>query len=164
MATMQRRITRGPWISELDARFGGTPDNFLPNYADALRRLQAGNGQQESMQALATARVGADAAQHFSDDWLGNWWPEAQPIEPILRAGLIEAFKKGLSARLPMSALWVQATEDQFEVGISQNSHQITLLILTPPAPADERGVSEEPSDVTLVSREGGKVVVDPPT
>jgi hypothetical protein len=159
MAAVTYRITRGPWVSELDRRFGGAPEQFLPNYEDALRRLEA----QDTMTDLAAERVGQDAASHFGDDWLGSWWPQAQPIEPILRRGLIEAMKKGLAARLPLCALWIQATDSEFEIGISQSATQITLLFITPPAPSPLPGTPPaEPGDVMLVYRRDGAVVVEP--
>jgi hypothetical protein len=159
MAAVMSRITRGPWVSELDRRFGGAPEQFLPNYEDTLRRLEA----QDTMTDLAAERVGQDAASHFGDDWLGSWWPQAQPIEPILRRGLIEAMKKGLAARLPLSALWIQATDSEFEIGISQSATQITLLFITPPAPSPVAGTPPtEPGDVMLVYRRDGAIVVEP--
>ena len=167
MTTLRYRVTKGPWVSELDARFGGPPENFMPNYEDALRRLGASQGSgtgdgAASLEELARQRVGDAAAAHFADDWLGNWWPEAQPIEPVLRAGLVEALKRGLATRLPLCALWVQATDGAFEIGISQSDKQITLLFLTPPAPSEPGGPPDEPGDVTIVSRRNGEVVVEP--
>jgi len=162
MAAEQVRLTTGPWISQLDARFGGEPENFVPNYEQALGHLEGGGqGGSSTLVELAAARVGSSAAQHFDNDWLQGWWPRAQPIEPILRAGLIEAIKKGLAARLPLSAIWVQAArENEFEVGISQSATQITLLIITPPAPVHAGAPPIEPGDVTLVSRREGQIVV----
>lgn len=156
----QMRITRGPWVSELDRRFGGEPAQFIPNYEDALRRLGAESNT--SLRDLAADRMGEEVAAHFNDDWLSSWWPEAQPIEPILRAGLIEALRLGLAARLPLHALWIQATDRDFEVGISQSASQITLIFLTPPVPADPGGPAPEPGDVTLVYRRDGRIVVAP--
>jgi hypothetical protein len=161
MAADMYRITRGPWVSELDRRFGGASEQFLPNYEEALRLLEAQD--QHTMTDLAAERVGPDAASHFGDDWLGSWWPQAQPIEPILRRGLIEAMKKGLAARLPLSALWIQATDSEFEIGISQSATQITLLFITPPAPSPvPGGPPTEPGDVVLVYRRDGAIVVEP--
>ena len=163
MAMTIRRVTSGPWISMLDARFGGAPENFMPNYQNALQQLEGdGTSAPPSMAQLAADRVGPEAAGHFNDDWLQNWWPEAQPIEPILRTGLIEAIKRGIAARLPLSAMWVQATDREFEIGIGQSATQITLLIITPPPPQEPGGPPPEPGDTTLVSRRNGQIAVDP--
>jgi hypothetical protein len=160
VAAAIRRVTKGPWISELNNRFGGTPEHFMPNYRATLQILK-GNGGAPSLAELAADRVGENLAGHFRDHWLQEWWPEAQPIEPILRAGLIEAIERGLAARLPLDALWVQATERQFEIGIGQSSTQITLLILTPPAPDDGGGGPDEPTYMTLVFRDGNEIVTE---
>ena len=163
MAMVARRVTSGPWISELDARFGGPPETFMANYALALGHLEGdGTAPPRTLTELASAWVGPEAAGHFNDDWLQNWWPQAQPIEPILRTGLIRAIRLGMAAQLPLSALWVHSTDDTFEISISQSAAQVTLLILTPPPPGGG-GEPPETSGTTMVLRRDGQVVVDPP-
>jgi len=159
------KVSKGTSFSHLEDRFGGTEETFLPNYEESLRRLQGeATSAPTDLSQLANERVGAEAGRHFSADWLQSWWPEVQPVEPILRAGLIEAFKKGIAARLPLSALWVQAADSTFEIAISQSATQITLLVITPPVPSVGGGSQDEAGDVTLVSRRDGQIVVTPAT
>jgi hypothetical protein len=156
-------VTKRPPIDMLDAQFGGTADNFMPHYEMALQRLGAGAQPPASLADLAAARVGQADADHFAQDWLQSWWPQAQPIEPILRQGLIEAIQQGQAARIPMSALWVvAAASDEFEVVISTSPQQVTLLIITPPPPVDPQNQSLESTGVTTVLRKNGQIVTDP--
>ncbi|MGF2075441.1 hypothetical protein, partial [Enterococcus casseliflavus] len=72
------------------------------------------------------------------------WWREWQPIEPVLRLGIVQALRLALFAPdsetprkdpLPIESLWLSGV-DRLEVGVSASESQVTLLLLTPPVPA----------------------------
>ncbi len=153
-------VSKGPPIQLLDQFFGGPTENYMLHYEEALAKLNS--PVPVPLGALAEARVGPEAASHFTQDWLTDWWPEAQPVGPILVQGLIEAITQAQAASLPMNFLWVTAaSQDQFEVGISASAVQVTVLFLTPLPPGDPGpGVPDEPTGVTLVLRNGNGDIV----
>jgi hypothetical protein len=118
-------------LTHLDNWFGGSPDQFMLRYQQALEALEGGN----ALGALASNRVEADVAVHFSSHWLSDWWPDAQPIESTLKAGIQEAVETGLETRLPLSALWIQTESNSFQTFVGLSANQVTLVILTPMAP-----------------------------
>jgi hypothetical protein len=74
---------------------------------------------------------------HATDHWFQQWWKKHQPIEPILRRGLLEAFTLCDSHDCPLDSYWVCAG-DQLEVAVTRREEQnavvhVNLLILTPP-------------------------------
>jgi len=88
------------------------------------------------------------ATDHLANDWFGHngaanaMWHEHQPMEPIFCQGLIttleEAIYQGGAQEkgerlqsLPINSLWICAG-GHYEVTVSQNLDQVTLLILTP--------------------------------
>ncbi|MFL6238173.1 MAG: hypothetical protein ACJ735_01590 [Actinomycetes bacterium] len=87
-----------PYFQELNKRFGGMPHDFLPAVREAITKLESTTPLEE----LARARVGPTAAQHLAEDWLSRGWPGQGAIEPKLRDGLLEGFKKSDATRLPM--------------------------------------------------------------
>jgi hypothetical protein len=149
-------VNRGRHFAELDLRFGGDPEEFLPVYDLALEALESGR----SLSELAGARVAAEDAQHFSEHWLGQWWPEHQPVETVLRAGLVEAIGQARDAELPLQTIVVSGALDAFEVVVIRGRHQVTMLLVTPPPP----GTADVPQHgVTVVRRQSGQVVVQRP-
>jgi hypothetical protein len=104
--------------------------------------------------------VAAEDAQHFSEHWLGQWWPEHQPVETVLRAGLVEAIGQARDAELPLQTIVVSGALDAFEVVVIRGRHQVTMLLVTPPPP----GSADVPQHgVTVVRRQSGQVVVQRP-
>jgi hypothetical protein len=127
---------------------------YLPAYDAAIESLSS----DRSMSDLAGHRVGAEDAEHFAGHWLGAWWPEHQPIEEILRPGLLEAFKQAREAELPLQTIVVEGNHEAFEVVVLRGMHQVTVLFLTPPAPHAGGHASH---DITVIRRRDGQVVVE---
>jgi len=123
-----KRVTR---FDQLDIWFGGPQDEYISRYEQALQSLGGG----DNLSDLASVRVDAHLADHFSAHWLTDWWPDLQPIDGILRAGLQEAITTALDARLPLTGLWVQTGESTFETFVDKSRNQITFVVLTPAAP-----------------------------
>lgn len=82
----------------------------------------------------------------FNPDWAearsNCWWPEHQPIEPVIRYGMIKAIElamrdpdTGRERTLPIHSYWV-CCSSQFEVTVACSQHQVTRINLTPRVPA----------------------------
>jgi hypothetical protein len=140
----------------LSQRFGGDPENFIPNYEAALRALR---DEGQGLVDLARLRVAPRDVAQLDQQMFREWWAAAQPIEPILRRGFIEAIELGLRVRRPMEIVWVQLPADQFEIGIVESATQITVLIISPQHHDDRK--PHEPDNTTLVYRRDGEIVVD---
>lgn len=84
--------------------------------------------------------------------WFGEWWPERQPLEPIVRWGLIQAAKKvwETEERRPIQVLWTRVGK-KFEVSVLWSKKQVTLLIQSPPIPQPSNAFRPrtEPSALT---------------
>ncbi len=96
------------------------------------------------------------------------WWKDKQPIAPIFRRSLIEAID--LAEDLPIDTYWMpigyrnvdtdyvplgtyRPDEYPFEVIMTKSEHQLTRLIVTPPAPRAQNAEARftEPSDIWVV-------------
>jgi hypothetical protein len=76
------------------------------------------------------------------------WWREKQPIEPIIRQGLITAIDVATrdpdtgakrAKGLPIDSYWIYSGYNQLEVIVTWSDYQVTRMILTPPAPEDAK-------------------------
>ncbi len=73
------------------------------------------------------------------------WWIDQQPIDPIVRNGIVQAIDLRLANMdLPVDCYWICAGESM-EVISCVSGNQITLLILTPSVPVPPR--LDEPVD-----------------
>lgn len=93
-------------------------------YLDILR-TQAGVSQRES--------------DYLRDTWYDRntkvWWPEMQPIYPILRQGLIKALQE-VGQDLMFDSYWAPvAGHSVIETIIVKSAVQVTRLIVTPISP-----------------------------
>ena len=101
----------------------------------------------------------AEAEQeHLSQDWfnaLTGWWPQAQPLEPLIRHGLIKALEVAArdpdtgaerKPRLSIAAYWIchpgsqpaagsGQEGEQVEVVVCWSDHQVTFIIHSPEPP-----------------------------
>jgi uncharacterized membrane protein len=81
----------------------------------------------------------SDEASCLRQRWFDHehgWWKDLPPAEAVLRRGLIRALELITEHKLPLDCYWVLGA-DQIKVTVSKSDHQITLLILSPMAPAD---------------------------
>lgn len=65
----------------------------------------------------------------------GSWWREFQPIEPIVRQGLIKAIQEAMLEDLDLDSYWLCPAASDFEVIVSRSANQVTRIIMTPPVP-----------------------------
>ena len=103
--------------------------------------------------------------QHLAVDWFTNWWPSAQPVEPVIAAGFKVAVSAAIERNLPMDCYWVSGAsegarggEGQVEVAVCWSDRQVTVMINTPAPgqssmPRAELTVDEP---ILLVKRQGG--------
>jgi hypothetical protein len=148
-------VTRTPHFRNLDRYFGGEPDELMARYDAALTALAS----DRSLAQLAGARVDAEASGHFSAHWLDHWWPAHQPVEPVLRRGIVEAITRARAARLPLQSFLVEGPHDRFEVAVVDGPRQVTMVIIAPlPDDATDR---EADDGIAVVRRRDGEVSVD---
>jgi hypothetical protein len=109
--------------------------------------------------------------QHLITDWFTNWWPDAQPVEPIVAQGFKVAIGEALKRELPLDCYWLcepghddnhqhppSGGEGTVEVAVCWSDQQVTVMINTPgpgdlsipPVPA----TVDEP--ILVVKRIGG--------
>ena len=74
--------------------------------------------------------------QHLREDWLGEggrgWWPK-QPMEAMLRAGMVRAIQLLREHDLPLASYWrVGKDTRQVQITFALSPQQITLVISTP--------------------------------
>jgi hypothetical protein len=85
--------------------------------------------------------------QHMVSDWFTNWWPAAQPVEPILIEGFKVALTEAINRNLPLDCYWLcepghnapgshdhgpTGGDGTVEVAVCWSDRQVTVLIDTP--------------------------------
>ncbi|MFL6238175.1 MAG: hypothetical protein ACJ735_01600 [Actinomycetes bacterium] len=143
------------YLAHIEREFSGDPAIFLPKLEEAIVRIGGGR----PLTDLAKDRFDSDAAEHLGSHWLAEWWPEQQPVEPILRQGLVEALTLAWRNELPVQALMVTGDGRGFQVAVVHGASQVTMIIMAPPPPPETIGRRSD--RITLVRREGGEVIVD---
>lgn len=171
---------------------GGMPE-IIAKGTILSRMDDFGNGNTGKLQAMLTALqtntstmdvIGADPTfnllqtpeevSHMRDEWFANWWPWAQPVEPIIRRGVIEALNLAISSKLPICFYWVcspqydgDATDtssspdnEPVQVAIGQSAQQITVIFHTPDPPYLPPGVEDDTLTVVKRDETTGLIVV----
>ena len=191
---MPEGMSKGTILKKLDNRYSDVTINTLMmrkaalqtpgvDLCTAVQNMKDNNGQS----VLTQKEI-----DHICDDWFNRkgtgWWKDIQPIEPILREGMIAAIDAALvdynqnppaprKDPLPIVFYWMchpghQPDEDQeapspydaAEVDVSWSDHQVTVVFHTPDSPPD-RGPSptvDEPIFVVKRDTKGGVVRVRP--
>ena len=80
---------------------------------------------------------------HLRAHWFGSWWPDLQPVEPIVRHGISTALQVAMydpdtweRRDLPIDSHWIcTSREDIFELYVTWNARQVTLIYNSPPLP-----------------------------
>lgn len=106
--------------------------------------------------------------QHLQQHWFdaaSGWWQSSQPVEPIVRRGLLEAVKLVAEKGVPIDCYWACASgEGHFETWVLESDAQVTLVVATPPTgvelPDDAKFKGEDP---ILASRRGSPRVGEHP-
>jgi hypothetical protein len=136
-------VGKGRQFGFLDHQFGGEKDDYMSAYDAALERIDDPLADLADEHAAAwsgphVAGLNTDDADHFRDDWLGDWWP-GKDVEQVLRAGYRAAIERARNLELPLESLWVCAQEDQFQVYVCEGPRQVTVIVFTPP-PGEREG------------------------
>lgn len=132
MAAMPEVIAKGPILKRLEGRYR--------ERAKLQERIDALKDMSEDLATLGRKRgvLTETEAKHLRDDWFSKtgWWPRAQPIEPLVRWGLITALEEAVKRNLPLDAYWVCSNEhNSFQVDITWSDQQLTVLFNSPPVP-----------------------------
>jgi hypothetical protein len=122
-------VSKGTQFGYLEEQFDEA--NFPAEYPAALSRLQ------DSVAAAAATHVAPGQlsqrdVSHFTDHWLGNWWPQLA-VPDTLRAGFIQAITHAQTVQKPMEVLWVCALDQAFHVYYCEGPRQVTVILFTPP-------------------------------
>jgi hypothetical protein len=148
-------IDFGDDFDELEEMFSGDPAIFMPKLEDAIIAINSGR----PLTDIAAERRDGDRAEHLERHWFNEWWPEQQPVEPILQQGLIEALTKARDLELPLQALMVTGQLDDFQVAVVEGRSQVTMIVIAPLPPPDT--VGRRSPRITLIRREETEIVVD---
>jgi hypothetical protein len=142
-------MSKGPVLDRLDRAASDTV--LLAGMIDWLERYpQTPLVQMGREYGILTERW---EARHLKRHAFRDWWPELQPIEPIVRAGILEALTQCRHHRLPLDSYWL-CTGGPVRCIIPSSAHQVTLLIATPPPPGDGLLLDTFPDTVTVVEGE----------
>lgn len=158
MGVMPEMMSKGPILKKLDARYKN------PGLAALQARLATLQPQNANLGTLMQSIPAFTAPElnHVCDDWFNRngqgWWPHIQPIEPMIRHGLITAIEAAIRVPgasvdrpepgLPIVFYWICHTghsnppaphkpgaDDAVEVAVSWSEQQVTLVIHTPDPP-----------------------------
>jgi hypothetical protein len=174
-AGMSAHISKGPvhravdWVVNHQNRDGefDLRQRFLDDlgsnqdYLDLLKEALSVFLRAEGLPSQWADKRAEFLTNYLAEYWYGSWWPQHQPVMPLVRAGLIKAINVAnlVKPQLPLESQWVAAgphdhPESAFEVIVSRGDHQVTRLLLTPEPPmhADPRFL-EELADIWVVKR-----------
>jgi hypothetical protein len=174
-AGMSAHISKGPVHRAVDwvvnhQNTGGEFDmrqRFLDDlesnreYLDILNEALRSFLRKEGLPSQWADKRADFLTSYLADYWYGAWWPQHQPVMPLVRVGLIKAIHVAnmVKPRLPIESHWVTAgpadsPASPFEVIVTRGDQQVTRLLLTPETPmaADPR-LLEELADVWIVKR-----------
>ena len=156
------RISKGPVHRKVDARVNAMHVVERQAFKNALA-----DPAQSYLDVLNTFNVGLTPIEekylreHWyiqpePPEWRG-WWRVLQPIEPVIRQGLIKTIDESLQRDppLPIDSYWVTAgswapagQDVQVEVFVSRTPYQVTRIIYTPPP--EPPASRQRPVDVDL--------------
>jgi hypothetical protein len=137
-------ISKGPVHTRIDA------------YANSNQRqsfLTALQSTRDYLDILENdAGVNPRYIQYLRRTWYSQgangWWPWLQPIQPLVRQGLIQAIDlasrdpdTGAARTLPIDSYWMPGV-NQVATLIAVSAQQVTRLLLTPESPPPTRNRS----------------------
>ncbi len=167
-------FSKGPVHQAVDAQLNYKDENG--NYAKRSEILNLlSNEDNNYIDLLKTVfQVPTGAADYVAEHWFNpnpdarqTWWKEKQPLEPIIRRGLICAIE--MAEDLPIESCWIpignrevhpnnyewgvfRTDEYPFEVILVRGDYQLSRIIVTPPSPRPMRlEMYTQPTDVWVV-------------
>ena len=166
MGGMPEIIAKGTILSRMDA-FSTSED-----LTAMLNALQTSPDPMDVIGANFNLLQTPAEVSHMRDEWFRTWWPWAQPVEPIIRQGVIQALNLAISTKLPLCFYWVcspqyddstdsSSTDNEpVEVTIGQSAQQITVIFHTPDPPYLPPGVEDDTLTVVKRDETTGQIVV----
>lgn len=134
-------ISKGPVHSKIDALVNHKDKSQFDKRATFLEAMiNQANSSELYREILRTqAGVSQRESDYLRDTWYDTktkvWWPEMQPIYPILRQGLIKALQEA-GQDLLLDSYWAPvAGNSVIETIIVKSAVQVTRLIVTPISP-----------------------------
>lgn len=112
---------------------------------------------------------------HLRDDWFTNWWPNSQPIQPIIARGMIVALETAIDKNLELDCYWVCSTghhdsehhesmygsDGAIEVAVMWSDCHVTVLVHTPGG--GHNSIQDEPLTVAepikIIARDSNQVI-----
>ncbi len=182
MGVMPEGIAKGTILAKLDDRYANVSRTELERRLEVLRHLQP--YPQDSLVENAekgkvlTAAEAKHIRKHWFNEYGDGWWQgDIQPVEPILREGLVAAIEAALNdyntspptprlRPLPIVFYWVchpghesrkilenrvereRLAQDGIEVDIGWSDQQVTFIFHTPDVPEDN---TPNPDDEPLI-------------
>lgn len=152
-------ISKGPVHTRIDAlvnqRDAKGQFDQRATFLDAL--INRANTSEDYLGILQSqAHVTPDEANYLRNRWYGTgkdgFFPQVQPIYPVIRQGLIKALQEA-GQHLALDSYWVAVAGDSvFETIVVKSAVQVTRLIMTPISPRTPRTRSK-PAPMWVVKR-----------
>jgi len=182
---MPALMAKGPILKRLDKLLNSAKRNQALNDLENSFADLVNLGSDQTTYGADRVLTKQPWVSHLRDEWFKAWWPHAQPVEPIIRQGLITALKVALAKPntprigqqpLPIDSYWVchpghpshptapgqLADGHPVEVSISWSSQQVTLIIHTPEPPYPNNYNLTDYENILVVKREQtGQIVIE---
>ena len=139
-------VSKGPIHTKVDAlvnrRDGNDAFDKRAAFLDAI--TNHASTSDAYLQILRTqAGVSPEESDYLAKIWYntgpGGWWPQVQPIYPVLQQGLIKALEEAGQDRL-LDSYWMPVGADTvIETIIVKSAVQVTRIIVTPQSPRTPR-------------------------
>jgi hypothetical protein len=160
-------VSKGPVHTKIDAlvnqRDAKGQFDQRAAFLDAL--INKANTSEDYLGILqAQARVTKDQADYLRLRWYGagkeGFFPQLQPIYPIIRQGLIKALQEA-GQTLALDSYWVAVAGDSvFETIVVKSAVQVTRLLMTPISPRTPETSRKTPAPMWVVKRKTGAAEV----
>lgn len=141
MPAMPEQIAKAPFLRRIDFASRNRAAYDLNQLSKDLDP-QAGNNLVDVGKNYGWIRAGAEEL-HFRNDWFNEtgqgWWQQAQPIEPIIRTGLLKVVELFEQYDKPIDSWWqclTPTTSGTVSVFTMVSDRQITVLFNTPAPPS----------------------------
>lgn len=139
-------VSKGPIHTKVDALVNhkDSKGQFDKRAAFLDAIINRANTPDAYRQILETqAEVTREESDYLRDIWYNEgprrWWPEVQPIYPVLRQGLIKALQEA-GQHLVLDSYWMPIAGDSvIETIIVKSAVQVTRIVVTPASPRTPR-------------------------
>jgi hypothetical protein len=159
-------VSKGPVHIKIDALANqrDAKGQFNQRAAFLSALINQANTPEDYLGILQTqAHVTKDQADYLGLRWYGTgkegFFPQVQPIYPIIRQGLIKALQEA-GQDLALDSYWVAVAGDAvFETIIVKSAVQVTRLVMTPISPQTPQTSRTMPAPMWVVKRKKGDEV-----